>query len=170
VKVLMLGPPGGGKGTQGTRLAHELGVPHISSGDVLREEVADDTPLGREVKAHMAQGRLAPDDLVTRAIRPKLEHLDGYVLDGYPRTLAQADGLDFDAVVHLDVPDAVIERRLQGRGRADDRPEVIRERLREYERDTAPLIDHYQGVLVDVDGDRPEDEIAADLLTRLRRA
>jgi adenylate kinase len=164
----MLAPPGGGKGTQGVRLARELDVRHISSGDVLRAEVANDTDLGREVKAHMAAGRLAPDELVTRAIRPVIESLDGYVLDGYPRTLSQADGLDFDAVVYLDVPDDEVQRRLLGRGREDDTPDVIKERLREYDRDTQPLIDHYRDVLVEVDGDRDEDAIAADLKARVR--
>jgi adenylate kinase len=163
----MLAPPGGGKGTQGKRLAQELGVEHISSGDVLRAEVADQTPLGREVQVHMAAGRLAPDALVSRAVLTKLGRRDGYVLDGYPRTLAQSEGLDFDAVVYLRVPDEVVERRLLGRGRADDTKDVIAERLREYRDDTKPLIEHYRDVLVEVDGDRPEDEIAADLKRRL---
>ncbi len=167
----MLAPPGGGKGTQGTRLAEELGVEHISSGDTLRAEVAADTPLGREVAAHVAAGRLAPDALVTQAVLPALENLDGYVLDGFPRTLAQTDGLDFDAVVYLDVPAPVLERRLMARGRADDVPEVIARRLRQYEEETRPLIEHYRalGVLHEVDGDRPADEIAADLAQRLKR-
>jgi len=163
----MLAPPGGGKGTQGVRLAQELGVRHISSGDVLRREVAEDTELGREVKAHMAAGRLAPDELVTRAVLPVIEALGGYVLDGYPRTLSQAQGLDFDAVVYLKVPDDVVMKRLLARGREDDKPEVIRERLREYEQDTAPLIEHYRDVLVEVDGDRDEEAIAADLKARV---
>src|SRR3954454_11278412 len=135
----MLAPPGGGKGTQGVRLARELRVPHISSGDVLRAEVADDTALGREVKTHMAAGRLAPDELVSRAMLPVIERLDGYILDGYPRTLAQAGGLEFDAVVYLRVPDDEVERRMLARGRADDVPDVIKERLREYAADTEPL-------------------------------
>jgi adenylate kinase len=163
----MLAPPGGGKGTQGVRLARELGVRHISSGEILRAEVANDTELGREVKAHMAAGRLAPDELVTRAIRPVIESLSGYILDGYPRTLAQADGVDFDAVVYLNVPDEEVKRRLLGRGRADDTPDVIKERLREYRADTEPLIEHYRDVLVEVDGDRDEDAIAADLKARV---
>jgi adenylate kinase len=167
VKVLMLAPPGGGKGTQGSRLAKELGVEHISSGDVLRAEVEDRTALGRDVKAHMAAGRLAPDELVSRVVLAKLGRRDGYVLDGYPRTLSQAEGLEFDAVVYLQVPDSVVERRLLARGRADDTRDVIAERLREYREDTQPLIEHYRDVLVDVDGDRPEDQIAADLKRRL---
>ena len=164
----MLAPPGGGKGTQGMRLARELGVRHISSGDVLRQAVADDTELGREVKAHMAAGRLAPDELVTRAVRPVIEKLDGYILDGYPRTLAQADGVEFDAVVYLRVPADEVITRLLARGREDDKAEVIRERLREYEDDTEPLIDHYRAVLVEVDGNRAADEIAAELKARVR--
>jgi adenylate kinase len=167
VKVLMLAPPGGGKGTQGSRLAKELGVEHISSGDVLRAEVAEKTAIGRDVQAHMAAGRLAPDELVSRAVLAKLGRRDGYVLDGYPRTLSQAEGLDFDAVVYLHVPDEVVERRLLARGRADDKKDVIAERLREYRDDTRPLIEHYRDVLVEVDGDRPEDEIAAELRRRL---
>jgi len=165
----MLAPPGGGKGTQGVRLARELGVPHISSGDVLRAEVSDDTALGREVKTHMAAGRLAPDELVTRAMLPVIERLDGYILDGYPRTLAQAGGLEFDAVVYLRVPDDEVERRMLARGRADDRPDVIKERLREYAADTEPLIDRYRDVLVEVDGNRDPDAIADDLKARVRR-
>jgi adenylate kinase len=165
----MLAPPGGGKGTQGARLARELGVPHISSGDVLREEVAKDSELGREVKAHMAAGRLAPDELVTRAVRPVIAKRDGYILDGYPRTKAQAEGLDFDAVVYLKVSDTEVMKRLLARGRADDEGDVIKERLREYEEDTEPLIEHYRDVLVEVDGERGEDAIAADLKARLVR-
>jgi adenylate kinase len=169
----MLAPPGGGKGTQGIRLAEALGVQHLSSGDVLRAQVAAGTEIGREVQAHLAAGRLAPDELVTRAVLPALQDRSGYVLDGYPRTLAQAATVDFDAVVYLNVPDDVVERRLLARGREDDRPEVIRRRLREYERDTEPLVEHYRQVLLEVDGDRPEDEIAAELqerLTPLRQA
>jgi len=165
----MLAPPGGGKGTQGVRLAAELGVPHISSGDVLRAEVAEDSALGREVKAHMDAGRLAPDALVTRAVLPVISELDGYILDGYPRTLSQASNLAFDAVVYLNVSDEEVSKRLLARGRADDKPDVIKERLREYDEDTEPLIDHYRDVLVEVDGERDADAIAADLKTRLLR-
>lgn len=169
MRVLMLAPPGGGKGTQGVRLAEHLGVEHISSGDLLRAAVAQGTPLGREVDTYMQAGELAPDELVTQAIRPILQTRDDYVLDGFPRRLAQAEGVDFDVVVFLDVPFDVVKQRLLGRGRADDTAEVIEHRLREYDADTRPLVDLYteQGVLVRVDGDRPPDEIAAELRAKL---
>ena len=101
-----------------------------------------------------------------------LDQRDGYVLDGFPRTLAQTEGVDFDLVIDLDVPDAVITKRLLARGREDDREEVIVERLREYEQDTEPLVDHYRdrGVLVRVNGDRPADEITDELLQRLKKS
>lgn len=162
----MLGGPGSGKGTQGVQLARFLGVDHISSGDLLREAVAADTPLGREVAAHLDAGTLAPDELVTRAVEPALARRSGYVLDGFPRTLAQAQGIPFDAVVYLAVPQEELVRRLLARGREDDRAEVIEERLRQYARDTEPLVEHYRDRLVEIDGARPEDEIAAELERR----
>ena len=166
-RVLMLGPPGSGKGTQGERLARSLGVEHISSGALLREAVAGGTPLGHQVEQAMSEGRLVSDELVTQAVRPALQRRDGYVLDGFPRKLSQTDGVDFDAVVHLDVPEAEVVRRLLGRGRADDTEAVIAERLREYREDTLPLLDHYRDVVVDVDGNRDPDEIAAELRERI---
>lgn len=169
MRVLMLAPPGGGKGTQGARLADALGVEHVSSGDLLRAAVAEGTPLGHEVDGYLKKGELAPDALVTEAIRPILQTRDSYVLDGFPRKLSQTEGVDFDTVVYLDVPEDVVTRRLLARGRADDKREVIAERLRQYHADTAPLVDHYnaKGVLLRVDGDRPADEIAAELQEKL---
>src|SRR5690349_17909852 len=111
MRVLMLAPPGGGKGTQGVRLAKALGVEHISSGDLLRAAVAEDTPLGREVDGYLQRGALAPDEIVTEAIRPLLQTRENYVLDGFPRKLSQTEGVDFDAVVYLDVPEAVVTQR-----------------------------------------------------------
>jgi len=168
MKLLMLGPPGSGKGTQGKRLAGALGVEHISSGALLREEMASGSELGEQVREYVDAGRLAPDELVTRAVRAALEGRDGYVLDGFPRTVTQAEGVDFDAVVLLDVPREELIRRMLARGRADDTREVISERLREYSDDTRPLAEHYRDVLVEVDGNRPEDEIAAELERRVR--
>ena len=146
MKVLMLAPPGGGKGTQGALIADELGIEHISSGDLLRAAVAEGTPLGREVAEHMAKGDLVPDALATAAVGPVLRARgEGYVLDGFPRNLRQTEGLDFDA--------------------------VIVHRLREYAAETRPLIALYRdrGVLIEADGDRPPDAIAAELLRRLDR-
>jgi adenylate kinase len=168
MKLLMLGPPGSGKGTQGERLARELGVEHVSSGELLRREVGSGSALGREVEEYVEAGRLAPDELVTRVVRGAVAGLSGYVLDGYPRTVQQADGFRFDAVVLLDVPEDEVRRRMASRGRGDDTPEVIDERLREYEADTRPLAGHYRDVLVEVDGNRPEDEIAAELARRIK--
>jgi adenylate kinase len=166
-RVLMLGPPGSGKGTQGERLARALGVEHISSGELLREAVAAGTPLGLKVRDEMAAGRLVPDELVAEAVRPALARRDGYVLDGFPRKLSQTEGVDFDAVVHLDVPEDEVVRRLLARGRSDDTEDVIAERLREYNDDTRPLLDHYRDVVVEVNGNRDVDEIAADLRERI---
>jgi len=170
MRVLMLAPPGGGKGTQGLRIAEELGIEHISSGELLRAAVAADTPVGRQVAQYMAAGRLAPDAVVAEAVKPVLQQRKAYVLDGYPRNLAQAQGLDFDVVVYLDVPDAVVMQRLLARGRADDSEPVIAARLKQYEADTEPLVEHYrdQGVLVRIDGDRPADEITAELIETLK--
>jgi adenylate kinase len=172
MKVLMLAPPGAGKGTQGERIAAELGIEHISSGSLLRAAVAADTPLGREVAEHLAAGTLAPDVLVTQAVAPVLEAREGYVLDGFPRTLAQTEAVEFDMVIYLDVPDAVLVDRMLSRGRADDNEQVITARLQEYARDTEPLITHYRdaGVLVAVDGDRPVDEITAELVQLLKKS
>jgi len=166
----MLAPPGAGKGTQGKRIAAELGSEHISSGSLLRAAVAADTPLGRAVAEHLAAGTLAPDTLVTQAVAPVLSERDGYVLDGFPRTVAQAEAVDFDMVIYLDVPDEVLIERMLARGRADDCEDVIAARLQEYARDTEPLIDHYReaGVLVAVDGHRAVDEVTEDLLRLLR--
>jgi len=165
----MLAPPGGGKGTQGVRIADELGIEHISSGELLRAAVAADTPVGREVAEYMTAGKLAPDAVVTAAVTPVLEARDGYVLDGYPRTLVQAEGLEFDVVFYLDVPDAVIVERMLARGRVDDSEDIIRERIRHYGSDTAPLVEYYEnlGVLVRIDGDRPMDEVTAELFENL---
>jgi adenylate kinase len=168
----MLAPPGGGKGTQGIRVAQELGLEHISSGDLLRAAVAQDTPVGREVAQYMAAGQLAPDRVVTEAVKPVLDERDGYVLDGFPRNLEQTDDLDFDLVIYLDVPEEVVTERLLARGRTDDSQDVIAARLKQYAADTKPLVEHYRdrGVLRRVDGNRPVDEITDELLQLVKNA
>jgi adenylate kinase len=181
-RVLLFGPPGSGKGTQAGLLAARLGVPAISTGETFRQAVAAGSELGRKVGAILALGNLVDDATTSEIVRGRLAQPDarrGFILDGFPRTLAQAETLEeilrsrgesLDAAVFLEVPDAEVVRRMSGRrdqaGRADDTPEVIRGRLRVYEEQTAPLVDHYgrRGLLRRVDGNRPVDEVAAAIL------
>jgi adenylate kinase len=184
VKILLLGPQGSGKGTQAKRLARDLGMPHIATGDILREAMADGSELGRRVRPIYDAGHLVPDDLMVELIRERLEGEDGYVLDGFPRTIAQAEALDrmlsaigktLDLVVLLYVDDAVATGRLLGRGleegRADDTPEAIANRLALYHEMTEPVAEYYReaGNLEQVDGDRPPEEVEAAIQDVLRR-
>jgi len=181
VHVVFFGPPGSGKGTQASRLAADLGIPQISTGDLLRSHVARGTELGKTARPIMESGALVPDELVTAMLKARLAEPDaalGALFDGYPRTVPQAASLDrllgesgqrIDSVLFIDVPDAPIVDRLVKRaaleGRADDTPETIRERLRVYREKTAPLADRYRaaGVLVTIDGHRPVDDVAKDV-------
>ncbi len=170
LRALLLAAPGAGKGTQGERLAHLYGVPHLATGDLLRRHVAEATPLGREANDYMQRGELVPDRLVVDLIVDRIQGpqpLDGFVLDGFPRTLAQArqsytwgrvHGRTFHAVISLLVPEDELVRQLLERGlqsgRSDDNEETIRNRLTVYGEHTAPLLDFYRGrdILVEVDG------------------
>jgi adenylate kinase len=176
VGIVMLGPPGSGKGTQGSLLAERLGVPHISSGEVLRHEAEADSDLGREVRAYVERGELVPDDLTAAVLDPVLAAAragGGYVLDGFPRTPDQARRLgEDDVAVYLALPDDEARLRIaaRGEGRADDaEPEVVDRRLRIYHEETAPLLDLYRerGCLVTIDGDRPADEVARAITAAL---
>lgn len=176
-RALLLAPPGAGKGTQGERLAERHGVPHLATGDLLRDHVARGTDLGREAEEHMDAGGLVPDDLVISMVNEALggrEPIENFLLDGFPRTLAQAKGAyewgrnnnrTFDAVIMLDVPEDELVRRLvergQASGRSDDNEDVIRKRLRVYEENTAPLVDFYEerGILLRIDGTGTVDEV-----------
>jgi len=175
VRVLLLGAPGSGKGTQGERIAARYRIPHISSGDLLRAHVEAGTPLGRAVQPYLASGNLVPDELILSMIRNELAEpaaAGGYVLDGFPRTVEQArvateidDGLD--AVLFLDVPPRELVDRLAERadrdGRADDqRRATVEHRLRVYDERTRPLLDHYRrrGLLVPIDASGSIEEIA----------
>jgi adenylate kinase len=158
--ALMFGPPGSGKGTQASRVAVRLGVPHVAAGDMLRDEVARDTALGREAKPIMDSGGLVPDDLVVRMIEGRLgqpDAISGVLLDGFPRTVPQAVTLDamlgrrdtnVDDVVSLEVPDDELKARILKRatteGRSDDTAEGLAQRLMVYRQDTAPVLDHYR--------------------------
>jgi adenylate kinase len=188
VHVVFFGPPGSGKGTQAARLAADLAIPQISTGDLLRSHVARGTELGKTARPIMESGALVPDDLVTEMLKARLAEPDaaaGALFDGYPRTVPQAVSLDrllgesgkkIDSVLFIDVPDAPIIDRLVKRaaleGRADDTPETIRERLRVYREKTAPLADRYRsaGVLVTIDGHRPVDEVARDVRAAVEKA
>jgi adenylate kinase len=179
MRVLLLGAPGSGKGTQGPRIAEHYGVPYVSAGELLRGHVRDGTELGRAAQPYMDRGDLVPDDLVLAMILSLLtgpESSNGYVLDGFPRTLPQAIAADeatkeaggaADAVVSLDVPQDELTRRLQHRatesGRADDQTEAtVRHRMREYETKTAPLRDYYQrrGILIPIDATASPDDVS----------
>ncbi|MFZ9947252.1 MAG: adenylate kinase [Vulcanococcus sp.] len=153
-RLLFLGPPGAGKGTQAQRLAEQQGLLHLSTGDLLRAEVAAGTALGQEAEAVMARGELVSDALVLAIVRSRLEaHTGGWLLDGFPRNVAQADALaallaeldqQIELVVLMELDDAVLVQRLLSRGRADDNEEVIRHRLEVYRQQTEPLIAYYR--------------------------
>ena len=177
MRLVLLGAPGSGKGTQAARLKEHLQVPHISTGDLLRAEVAAGSKLGLEAKGIMARGELVSDAILLGMLEDRFSRPDtanGFILDGYPRNLAQADALDgllarigqpFDYAVQLEVPtDLLVERiagRAQAEGRADDNPESVRKRLQVYTDQTAPVIDFYrqQGELTVVDGVGSLDEV-----------
>ena len=170
MNILILGPQGSGKGTQAKRIAGEYGVAHVSTGDILRAEVAAGAALGLQVKSVMDAGKLVSDDLIVALIRERIAAPDaraGFVLDGFPRTVDQAAALDrllegngkvISAVVNLSVPDSALIDRLAGRSgqekRSDDRQETVLERLRVYHEKTEPLAEFYRGrrLLTDVDG------------------
>jgi adenylate kinase len=176
-RLLFLGPPGAGKGTQAKVLADRCEIPHISTGDILREAKAKGTPLGQEAQGYMERGELVPDRLILDLIRDRLQQVDaqkGWILDGFPRNPSQASFLDqllqeigqrYDGVVNLEVPDEVVVSRMLARGRSDDNEETIRHRLEVYRQQTAPLIDFYsdRNSLIGIDGDRPVEEITESL-------
>lgn len=185
MRLLLLAPPGAGKGTQGERLAARYGVRHIAAGDLLRAEAQADSPRGREIAAYQARGDLVPDQMVLDVVTPPVVAAaagGGYILDGFPRTLRQATaaaelaaelGVRLHAAVYLYAPDTVLTRRLLGRasqsGRADDTAGVIRHRLRVYAGTTGPLVPYYteRGILIAVDADQPPDLVTADIENRL---
>ena len=180
MRLVLVGPPGAGKGTQAVRLAERLDVPHISTGDLFRANLKDETDLGREAKRYMDAGDLVPDEVTVAMVRERLTHDDaakGFILDGFPRTRSQASSLgellaergeDLDAVVEFQVPEDELVRRLMGRGRDDDTEDVIRRRQQVYRSETAPLLDHYSDRLVSVDAVGSVEEITDRVAQALR--
>ncbi|MEP0919473.1 adenylate kinase [Leptolyngbya sp. DQ-M1] len=176
-RLIFVGPPGAGKGTQSKFLADSHQIPHISTGDILREAVAEKTSLGVKAQGYMDRGELVPDQLVIDLIRERLGKPDaqsGWILDGFPRNVAQAEFLDVlldelnqgcDRVINFDVPDEVLVTRMLSRGRKDDNEETIRRRLEVYREQTAPLINYYESreKLVTINGDQTMEEVATAL-------
>jgi adenylate kinase len=177
VRLIFLGPPGAGKGTQAKTLAGLWEIPHISTGDILRDAVANKTPLGIKAQGYMDAGELVPDQLVIDLVRERLNQADakdGWILDGFPRTVSQATFLEellneinqrYDRVVNFEVPDEVLVTRMLSRGRKDDSEDVIRNRLEVYRRQTSPLIDFYQSreQLISIDGDLSIEHVTEKL-------
>jgi adenylate kinase len=177
-RLIFLGPPGAGKGTQAQRLAESMGIPHISTGEILRSAIALSTPLGKKAQEYVDAGELVPDALILDLIRNRLAQPDatqkGWILDGFPRNVEQAEFLEqllvelqqqANCVLSLKVPDEVLIARLLGRGRKDDSEETIRRRLEVYEEQTAPVNNFYQErqSLHVVDGDRAPEAVTATL-------
>jgi len=187
VRLLLLAPPGAGKGTQGERLAAWSGARHIAAGDLLRAQARTEGPLGREIAAHQARGDLVPDQIVLDVLAPAVTEAaarGGYILDGFPRTLPQAIaaadlaarlGVRLHAAVYLHAPEQVLTRRLLDRasqsGRSDDRADVIRHRLQVFAETTGQLVPYYteRGILVAIDADQPPDSVTAAIQAGLSR-
>ncbi len=166
MRIVFIGPPGAGKGTQAERMVQKYQLAHLSTGDMLRAARDAQTEVGKKANEYMASGQLVPDEIIVEIIRERLDQSDcqgGYLLDGFPRTIGQAEALDkmlaakgtpLDVVLELKVPEEELFQRLAGRGRADDKPEVIKQRLVAYRNQTSPLLDYYgkTGLLRSIDG------------------
>ena len=187
MRLLLIGPPGSGKGTQAARIAEHFGITHIASGDLLRRHVAEGTSIGQSIEEYLNRGDLVPDGVVMDVLRKPVtaaSRSGGYVLDGFPRTVEQAEaaylvaktlGASVQIALHLDVDRAELVRRVlargQATGRADDTEEVINHRLQVFEDHTRPLLDYYahREGLITVNGARPVDEVSWSVIVQLQR-
>jgi adenylate kinase len=176
VRLVLLGPPGAGKGTQAEKLAEKLQIPHLSTGELFRENIGNGTKLGLEAKRYLDAGDLVPAELTNELVDDRLSKPDldaGFILDGYPRSVQQAQalhdmlerrGIQLDAVLEFRVPEDTLFERLKARGRADDTDDVIRNRMNVYRDETAPLIEYYSDELKTVDAVGSVDEVFARAL------
>ncbi len=179
MRLVLLGPPGAGKGTQAAILSEKLGIPHISTGDLFRANIGEGTPLGIEAKQYIDAGKLVPTDVTARMVQSRLSESDaaeGFLLDGFPRTVEQADileallkeaGQELDGVVNYQVAEDVVVERMLSRGRADDNEETIRTRLGVYRDETAPLISHYGEKIINIEAEGTVEDINARTLEAL---
>ncbi len=179
MRILFVGPPGAGKGTQAARVAERLGIPHISTGDMFRDHVARGTELGMRVDSIMKAGEYVPDEITVEMLGERIaesDAADGFILDGFPRTVGQVEALDgligrhgLDTVVVFEVDEDALVERLLARGRVDDTEETIRTRFQVYQEQTAPLLEIYgpRGIVVSIDGIGDMDEITERILSAL---
>lgn len=181
-RLIFFGPPGAGKGTQAKNLSQECEIPHIATGDILRDAIAQQTEVGKKAQSYVENGDLVPDEVLAELVRDRLQQPDtqpGWILDGFPRTLNQAEFLDqllaqlnsgYDLVIYLDVPDQILMERLLGRGRKDDTEDTIRHRLEVFHNQTKGLINFYQqrNHLLQVDGNQPLPQVTERIKTAMK--
>ena len=169
-KIIMIGGPGSGKSTYSEIISKKLGIPHIYTGDMMRKLAQQDTPDGRKVKELLSKGEFAPTDIVIKAVKERLQQDDaksGYIFDGFPRSVEQAEkmkqqNIGYDHIFNLKVSEEEVIRRLTVRGRADDKPEIIKNRLKVYHQKTKPLLDYYKDEIVNITAEGSTPEKIAD--------
>ena len=181
MRYVLLGPPGAGKGTQAKLLSEKLNIPHISTGDLFRANIGEGTDLGKEAKQYMDAGKLVPTDVTARMVEDRLRQddaQDGFLLDGFPRTVEQAEILDkllkdmnteLEGVLNFKVSDDVVVERMLARGRDDDNEETIRTRMEVYRTETQPLVEHYGDQIIPIDAEGDVDEINERALRAMQK-